>query len=149
MLRRNDILWDRTHPLDANSQWWIKFQEIQIQRRRHYDHNRLRWEGHCDQQSDRFLKLTPLLHVSLVTRKSLPVVVVSKMCVELIGLVQDHPVQSAPFISKANLLWKAFRYPKDIDFRFTCMNFQVYPRNENRGEKKKSTNISMQQTTNG
>ena len=37
--------------------------------RRHCDHNRLHWEGHCDQQ------------VSLVTRRSSTVVAVSKMCV--------------------------------------------------------------------
>ena len=35
----------------------------------------------CDQQSDRFLKLTPSLQDSLVTRGSWPVVVVSKVCV--------------------------------------------------------------------
>ena len=34
--------------------------------RRHCDHNRLHWEGregHCDQQSDQLVKLTPLLQV--------------------------------------------------------------------------------------
>ena len=33
------------------------------------------------------------------------------VCGELIGVDQ-----SPPFISNANLLWKAFRYPTDIDF---------------------------------
>ena len=44
-------------------------------------------------------------------------VIVFRVCVELIGVVQDRPVQSPPFISKGNLLRKAFRYPTDIDFR--------------------------------
>ena len=39
------------------------------------------------------------------------------ICGQLIGVVQDRPVQSPPFVSEANLLWKAFRYPTDIDFR--------------------------------
>ena len=34
---------------------------------------------------------------------------------ELIGVVQDRPVQRSTFIS--NLLWEAFSYPTDIDFR--------------------------------
>ena len=32
-------------------------------------------------------------------------------------MVQDRPVQSSPFISKANFLRTAFRYPTYIDFR--------------------------------
>ena len=72
---------DRTHSFDTDIRWWINFQEIQIQMRRHYDHDWLHWKGHCDQQSYRFLKLTPLLQVSLVTRRFSPVVVVIKMCV--------------------------------------------------------------------
>ena len=36
---------------------------------------------------------------------------------ELVGVIQDRPVQNPPFISKANLLWKEFHYPTDIDFR--------------------------------
>ena len=72
---------DRNHLFDTDIRWWINFQEIQIQMRRHCEYNRLHWEGYCDQQSYRFLKLTPLLHVSLVTRRSSLVVVVFKMCV--------------------------------------------------------------------
>ena len=49
--------------------------------RTHCVHNRWYWEGHHDQQSDWFLKLIPLLQVSLVTWRSLLVAVVSKMCV--------------------------------------------------------------------
>ena len=115
MLRRNRVFTDRTHLFDTGIRWWINFQEIQIQTRRHCDPNRLHWEGHCGQQSDRLLKLTSLLQVSL--RRSSPVVIVFRVCVELIGVVQDRPVQSPPFISKGNLLRKAFRYPTDIDFR--------------------------------
>ena len=41
----------------------------------------------------------------------------------LIGVGQDRPVQSLPFMSEANLLRKAFRYPIDIDF---CSNHAPY-----------------------
>ena len=44
-------------------------------------------------------------------------------CGELTGVVQEHPVQSCPFIS--NFLWKDFRCP-------------YHPRNESRGEKVKT-----------
>ena len=83
MLRRNEIFRDRPLLFDSDSWWWINFQESQIQMRRHCDHNLLHWEGYCNQQSDWFLKSTPLLQVSLVTWRSSPVVVglVSKMCV--------------------------------------------------------------------
>ena len=81
MLRRKRTFRDRTHPFDTDIRWWIIFQGIQIQTRRHSDHNWPHWKGNCDQQSDRFLKLTPLLQVSPVTRRSSPVVVVCKMCV--------------------------------------------------------------------
>ena len=83
MLRRNWIFRDRTYPFNADVRWWIHFQEIQIKMKRNSDHshNRRHWMGHCDQQSYRFLKLTSLLHVSLVIRRSSPVVVVFKMCV--------------------------------------------------------------------
>ena len=37
------------------------------------------------------------------------------VCGKLIGVVQNRPVQSPSSIS--NLLWGAFRYPTDIDFR--------------------------------
>ena len=46
------------------------FQVIQIRTRRNCDHNWIHWMGHCDQHSHWFLKLTPLLHVSLVTQMS-------------------------------------------------------------------------------
>ena len=36
-------------------------------------------------------------------------------CGKLIGVVRDRPIQSPPFLS--NLLWGAFRYTIDIDFR--------------------------------
>ena len=78
MLRRNRTFRDRTYPFDTDFRWWINFQEIKIQTRRHRDHNRLHWEGHCNQRLDRFLKLTPLFQVGLVTRSSSPVVLVSK-----------------------------------------------------------------------
>ena len=81
MLRRNWIFRDRTYPFDTDIRWWINFQIKKIQTRTNCDHNWLHWMGHCDQQSYRFLKLTPLLHVSLVTRRSSPVVVVFKRCV--------------------------------------------------------------------
>ena len=38
-------------------------------------------------------------------------------CGELIAVVQDCLAQSPPYISKANFLWKASRYPTGIDFR--------------------------------
>ena len=112
MPRRNRIFRDGTHPFDTDIRWWIHFQEIQTQTRRHCDHNYLHWEGHCDQQSDRFLKLTPLLQVSLVTWRSLPVVVVSKTCV---ASWSGWVCSETSFIS--NRLWGVFRYPTDIDFR--------------------------------
>ena len=80
MLRWNWILRDRTHPFDTDIRLWINFQEVQIKTRKNCDNNWIQWMGHCDQQSYRFLKLTPLLHVSLVTRRSSPVVVIFKMC---------------------------------------------------------------------
>ena len=79
MLRRNWSFRDRTHPFDTDIRWWINFQEIQM--RSYCDHNWLHWMGHCDQQSYQFLKLTPLLHISLATWRSLPMVVVFKMCI--------------------------------------------------------------------
>ena len=81
MLRRNWSVRDRTHPFDTDIRWWVNFQEVQIQRRWNLDNNWIHWMDHCDQQSYRFLKLTPLLHVSLVTRGPSPVEVVFKMCV--------------------------------------------------------------------
>ena len=81
MLRRNRIFRDRTHPFDTDIWWWINFQEIQIETRRHCDLNWLHWEGHWNGLSDQFLKLTQLLLVIPVTWRSLPVVVVSKTCV--------------------------------------------------------------------
>ena len=89
--------------------------------------------GHCDQQSYRFLKLTPLLHVSLVTRRSSPAVTVFKMCVHRGG--SEPPCSETFFIS--NLLWGAFRMSLII---------QVMKIAE---KKSKSTNILVQQTTDG
>ena len=75
--------------------------------------------GHCDQQSYRFLKLTPLLHVSLVTRRSSPVF---KMCVaSCLGWVRSALFRETAFIS--NFVWGAFRYPTDTDF---CSNPTPY-----------------------
>ena len=81
LLTKKRIFRDRTHPFDTDIRWWIHFQENQIHSRRYSDHNWLHWEGHCDQQSDRFLKLTPLSEVSLFTRMPSPQIVVSKVCV--------------------------------------------------------------------
>ena len=106
-MRRNWIFRDRTHSFDTNIRWWIHFQEIQIQTRRKCDHNWLHWVGHCDQQSYRFLKLRPLLHVSLVTQRSSPVVAVFKMCV--IGVGQTRPLQRPPLC--ITLCGKHFGYP--------------------------------------
>ena len=80
---------DTTHPSNTDIRRWINVREIQIQTRRHSDHNWLHRDSHCDQQSNRFLKLTSLLQVSLVTWRSLPVVIVSKVCVaSLFGRVR-------------------------------------------------------------
>ena len=99
---------DRPQLFDTDIRWWINFAEIRIQTRRHRDHNRQHWEVYCDQQSDRFLKLTPLLQVSLVTRRYFASNASFRdVCGELIGMVQDRPVQSPLFIS--NLLLGAFR----------------------------------------
>ena len=81
---------------------------------------RFRWEDTVTiidcQQSDRFLKLTPLVQVSC-TKVFSSGGSFQDVCGELLGVVQDHPVQSPPFTSRAKLLWIAFRYPADIDFR--------------------------------
>ena len=107
MLGRNWILRDRTHPFNTDIRWWIDFQEIQIHTRRNCDHNRIHWMGHCDQQPYLFLKLIPLLHVSLVTLRSSPMVVVFKMCVASWSGWVRTALSETFFIS--NLLWGAFR----------------------------------------
>ena len=69
--------WEVTHFLGTETICLIlkvnKVSGNKIQTMRHCDYNWLHWEGHCDQQSDRFLKLTLLLQVILVTRRSSPV----------------------------------------------------------------------------
>ena len=123
---------DRTHPFDTDIRWWINFQEVQIQMRRNCDHNWIHWMGHCNQQSQRFLKLTPLLHVSLVTWRSSPVEVVFKICVvSWSGWVRTALLRDS-FISTAG----------------SVSDVLDYPRNENCGEKV-STKLSVQQTTDG
>ena len=99
------------------------------------DYNWLHWMGHRDQQPYWFLKLTPLLHVSLVTRRSSPVVAVFKMCVASWSGGSEPPCSETFFIS--NLLWGAFRMSLII---------QVMKIAE---KKSKSTNILVQQTTDG
>ena len=71
------------------------------------DYNWLHWMGHRDQQPYWFLKLTLLLHVSLVTRRSSPVVAVFKMCVASWSGGSEPPCSETSFIS--NFLWGAFR----------------------------------------
>ena len=80
MFRRNQVFRYRTHPFDILLRWSINFQEIQVQTRKICDHNWLHLVGHWNQQLYWFLKLTPPLHISLVTGRSLPVVGF-KMCV--------------------------------------------------------------------
>ena len=123
MLRRNWILRDRTHPFDTDIRWWITFQQIQIQTKRNCHRNWLRWMGHCDQQSYRSLKLTPLFHVSLVTRRPSPAVVVFKMCVAS----WSGWVRTALFRDLLYLLPSVGSVSDVLD----------YPRNKNRGEKVK------------
>ena len=121
---RTDFLRDRTHPSDTDIRWWITFEEIQIQTRRNCDHNWLHWMGHCDQQSYRFLKLAPPLHVSLLTRRSLPVVIIFKMCVWRVDRGGSEPPRSeTSFISNLSV--------------GSVSDVLNYPRNENRGRKVK------------
>ena len=123
----------RAHPFDIDIQWWINFQEIQTQMRTHCDYSRLQWEGHCDQQSNRFLKLTSLLQVSLVTRRSSPVVV-SKMCVaSWLGWIRTA-LSETSFIF--NRLLGAFRMSLIIQ------EMKI-------AEKKKINKTSVQQTIDG
>ena len=69
--------------------------------RRLCDHNRLH-EGYCDQQSDWFLKLTPLVHRKVLASAAS----FQDVWGELFWVVQDRSVHSPPFTSKANLLTK-------------------------------------------
>ena len=116
---------DRTHPFDTDIRWWINFQEVQIQTKRHCDHNWIHWMGHCDQQSYRSLKLTPPLHFSLVTQRSSPIVVIFKMFMESwSGWVRTALLRDS-FISTAG----------------SVSDVLDYPRNENRGEKVKINEI--------
>ena len=70
--------------------------------------------GHCDQQSHQFPKLTPLLHVSLVTQRSLPVVAVFKMCVaSWLGWVGTALIRDLlyllPTVGSVSKKWKSRR----------------------------------------
>ena len=126
---------DKTNPFDTDIPWWINFQEIQMQTRRNCDSNWLLWMGHCDQQSYWFLKLTPLLHISLVIQRSSPVVVVLKMSVaSWLGWVRTASSDTS-FISY--LLWGAFR------MSLITQEMKIAKK------KSKSTKLSVQQTTDG
>ena len=89
--------------------------------------------GHCDQRSYRFLKLTPLSHVSLVTRRSSPVVVTFKMCMASWSGWVRTALSEFSFIS--NLLCGAFRRSLIIQ------EMKIAEK------KSKSTKLSVQQTT--
>ena len=70
--------------------------------------------GHCDQQSHQFPKLTPLLNVSLVTQRSLPVVAVFKMCVaSWLGWVGTALIRDLlyllPTVGSVSKKWKSRR----------------------------------------
>ena len=99
MLRRNRSFRDRTRPFDTDIRWRIGFfEESQVQTRRHRDHNRQYWEVYCYQQPHWCLKSRPLLKV-LVARSYFSIGGgYQNMCGELIGMVQDRPVRSPPFI---------------------------------------------------
>ena len=107
MLRRNWIFRDRAHPFDTGIRWWINFHVIQIRWEKNCDHKWIHWMGHCDQQSYRFLKLTPLFLVNLVTWRSSQVLIVFKMCVASWSGWSEPPCSETSFIP--NLLWGAFR----------------------------------------
>ena len=79
--------------------------------------------GYCDQQPYRFLKVTPLLHVNLVTRRPSPVVAVFKMCMAS----WSGWVRTALFRDLLYLLPSVGSVLDVLD----------YPRNENRGQKVK------------
>ena len=122
MLRRNWIFRDRSHPFDTDIRWWINFKKIQIHTRIFFDPNWIHCMGHCGQQSYWFLKLIPLLHVSLGTR-SLPVVVVFKMCMaSWSGWVRTALVRDLLYL---------------LPSMGSVSVVLVYLRNENRGEKVK------------
>ena len=135
MLRRNWSFRDRTHLFDTDIRWWINYQEIQIQTRRNSDHNWIHWMGHCGQQSHRFLKWAPLLHVSLVTQRSSPVVVIYKMCV----------ASWSGWVRTALFRDRHYLYPSVGSIRMSLI-IQDMKMLE---EKSKSTKLSVQQTTDG
>ena len=89
--------------------------------------------GHSNQHSYRFLKLTPLLHVSLVTRRSSPVVVVLRCVWGVDRGGSEPPCSETSFIS--NLLWRAFLMSLIIQEMKIAEKWS------------KSTKLSMQQTT--
>ena len=113
MLRRDGIFRDRSHLFDTDICRSVNLQEIQIQTKRHCDHNRQHWQGYCDQQSDQFLKLTPVCHCLIVGSSNF--------------------ARSAATSSNETLTLFpakcAFSHP------FMCLDFYGYPRNENRGER--------------
>ena len=130
-----DFFLDRTHPFVTDIRCWINFWEIQSQTRRHRDHNYQHWEGYCEQQSNRFLKLIPLLQVLVARRYFANSGSFRDVCGELIGVVQDRPVQGPPFIS--NRLWGTSR-------------ISIIIQEKKIAEKKsKSMKSSVQQTTDG
>ena len=136
MLRRNRFFRDRAHPFDTDIRWSINFREIQIKTRTHHDHNRQHWKGYCDQQSDRFLKLSPLLQVPVTRRHFVSSGSFQDVRGELIEEVQNCHVQSPPCIS--HRLWGAFRI---------CMIIQEMKIAEK--SQNQHTQKSVQQTTDG
>ena len=104
-----DFFRNRTYPFDTDIRWWINFQVILIQTRRNCDHNWIHWFGNCDQQSHRFLKLTPLLHVSLSYMVFASGGSFQDVCGELIGLGKIRPVQR-PLLSRT-ICGERFRCP--------------------------------------
>ena len=90
--------------------------------------------GHCDQQSDRFLKLTPLLDVSSDTKVFASGGSFQDVCGELIGVGQNRPFRD---LLNSNLLWRAF------------WEFSIIQEMKIAEKISKSTKLSMQQTTDG
>ena len=120
MLFRNQFFSDKIHALDTDIRRKVHFQQTQIQTTRRRDLKRQNREGYCDQQLNRFLKLTPLLQV-LVTRRYFASCSSQDVCSELTGAVQYRLVQSLPSLQSlqsliSDLLWGALRYPTDFDF---------------------------------
>ena len=96
-----------------------QFSGVSDSTKRHTHHNRLHWEVHCEQQSGRFLKLTPLLQVLVTRRYFASEGNFQYVYGELVGMVKNRLVQSPP----SNLLRGALRYPTYIDI---CSNPTPY-----------------------